>query len=111
MALEVSVCGFGFRDWHGLKITGLMLREESAGLRVSSSPVRILAFIFDGLPVHVQAKSAAIGLPPSVMGTGRAPSNSSWDGLMPRAAWMVAWKSGTETACSMTFLLRSSVTP
>lgn len=58
-----------------------------------------------------QEKRGSMGVPPSVMGTGRVPSMSSWWGLIPRAAWMVAWKSGMETGFSTIFLERSSVAP
>ena len=59
----------------------------------------------------LQANRAAMGLPPSVTGTGRAPSfRSAWVST-PRAVRMVAWKSGTLTGSCSTFFDKSSVTP
>ncbi len=58
-----------------------------------------------------QPRSFAIGTPPSVTGTGRAPSSSSVCGATPSVARTVAWKSGTLTASSTGVLLASSVTP
>jgi len=57
------------------------------------------------------ANISAIGVPWSVMGTGREPTKRSFLGLIPNAAWIVAWKSGTETGFSTMVFDNSSVTP
>ena len=55
--------------------------------------------------------SFAIGLPPSVIGTGRPPAMRSLEVSTCIAARIVAWKSGTLTGSLTTVLENSSVSP
>ena len=77
-------------------------RGKSSGRPSSAAAAR-------GVPGTL--RTARIGLPPSVIGTGRGPSYSSFAGSMPRAAWIVAWKSGIDTGSSTIFLPGRRSTP